>query len=322
MLMPSPYREAHDSYLGRYLTTGERRIIGIGRVVVGQRKDGTTFPMELAVGEFRSSQRYFTGFVRDLTERQETQARLQELQTELVHISRVTALGEMSSALAHELNQPLSAVGNYLNGLWRMMASDRQPNPQLVREALDKASEQTLRAGDIIRRLRDFVSKGETERRVESVAQLVNEAGALALVGAKQHKVRVSYALDEDADRVLADKVQVQQVLLNLIRNAIEAMADSTVRDLTVSSSPVEDEMVEVRVADTGPGLAPEVQARLFEPFVTTKPHGMGVGLSICRTIIEAHGGRMWAENQPDGGAVFCFTLPAVTKEEEAAHGA
>ena len=184
MIMPAPYRDNHDAYLERYLQTGEKRIIGIGRVVVGERKDGSTFPMELAVGEMISGKtRFFTGFIRDLTERQKVEARLQELQSELVHISRLTALGEMASALAHELNQPLSAIANYMKGSRRLLEnmSDQQSN--MIREAMDKAAEQSLRAGQIIRRLRDFVARGETERRIENLKKLLEEASALALVG-------------------------------------------------------------------------------------------------------------------------------------------
>src|SRR5215510_7882315 len=163
-LMPSPYRESHDGYIDRYLKTGERRIIGIGRVVVGERKDGSTFPMELAVGEMRSSnQPFFTGFIRDLTERQQTEARLQELQSELVHISRLTAMGEMASTLAHELNQPLSAIANYLKGSRRLLESSADPNRGKIEGAMDRAAEQAQRAGQIIRRLRDFVARGESE---------------------------------------------------------------------------------------------------------------------------------------------------------------
>ncbi|HVK41573.1 MAG TPA: PAS domain S-box protein, partial [Phenylobacterium sp.] len=182
LLMPAPNKDAHDGYLDRYYRTHERRIIGIGRVVVGERKDGSTFPMELAVGEMRTEDgRFFTGFVRDLTERQQTEARLQELQSELEHVSRLTALGEMASALAHELNQPLSAIANYLRGSVRLLGAEEVPRERLT-EALGKASDQALRAGEIIRRLRDFVSRGETERRLESLPKLIEEAGALALV--------------------------------------------------------------------------------------------------------------------------------------------
>jgi two-component system sensor kinase FixL len=317
MLMPSPYRENHDAYLARYLTTGERRIIGIGRVVVGERKDGSTFPMELAVGEMQSNnRRFFTGFIRDLTERQQTEARLQDLQSELVHISRLTAMGEMASALAHELNQPLSAIANYLKGLRRLLERSPDERSGMMRDAMDKAAEQALRAGDIIRRLRDFVSRGESERRVESIAKLVEEASALALVGAKEQDIRVRMQYDPKVDLVLADKVQIQQVLINLMRNAVEAMAESTRRDLVLSTAAGEDGMATINVADSGSGLDPEVTGQLFQPFVTTKRTGMGVGLSISRTIVEAHGGRIWTEPNPGGGTVFRFTLPSVSSEE------
>jgi two-component system sensor kinase FixL len=319
MLMPNPYRDEHDGYLERYKRTGERRIIGIGRLVVAQRKDGGTFPIELAVGEVTTEGApLFTGFIRDLTERQEHEQRLQELQNELVHISRVTALGEMSSALAHELNQPLSAIGNYVNGIRRMLQSGREVRPELLDDALEKTAEQTLRAGEIIRRLRDFVSRGSTESQIESVGKMVGEASALALVGAKELGVRVHMKLDAGADAVLTDRVQTQQVLLNLIRNAIEAMADTAPpRDLTISSTRHKGGLVCISVADTGAGITPEVAERLFQPFNTSKAAGMGVGLSICRTIVESHGGRIWAEPNPGGGTIFHFTMPAA---KEAAH--
>jgi len=317
MIMPSPYRQSHDAYIDRYLRTGERRIIGIGRVVVGERKDGSTFPMELAVGEMRSGdRRYFTGFIRDLTERQKTEARLQELQSELVHISRLTAMGEMASTLAHELNQPLSAIANYMKGSRRLLEQSSDERSEIIRQAMDNAAEQAMRAGQIIRRLRDFVARGESERRVESMSKLVEEASALALVGIKDQGIHVRFQLSRSNDLALADKVQIQQVLLNLIRNAVEAMQDSNRRELLISTAPAEDGMLMISVADTGPGIAPEISSQLFQPFVTTKRHGMGVGLSISRTIIEAHGGRIWIEPNPAGGTVFRFTVRAVTEED------
>ncbi|MEF2549946.1 PAS domain S-box protein [Aurantimonas sp. A2-1-M11] len=317
MLMPSPYREHHDQYLARYLATGERRIIGIGRVVVGARKDGSTFPMELSVGEMRSGEHHlFTGFVRDLTERQNTQRRLQELQAEVIHMSRYTALGEMASTLAHELNQPLTAAANYLKGARRLLDGGDAGMLPTVRDAIDRAADQALRAGQIIRRLRDFVARRESERRIENLPTLIEEASALALVGAKETGVRVVFDFAPVAAWVLADKVQVQQVLLNLIRNSVEAMHDSPRRDLVVATSLAEDEMVRVDVTDTGTGIAPEVAAQLFQPFVTSKEHGMGVGLSISRTIIEAHGGHLWAEPNPQGGTIFRLTLRSARNRE------
>ena len=312
ILMPEPDRTRHDSYIARYRTTHDPHIIGIGRIVTGKRRDGTTFPMHLSIGEMQSGgEPYFTGFVRDLTEHQQTQARLQELQSELVHVSRLTAMGEMASALAHELNQPLAAISNYMKGSRRLLAGSVDPNTPKVESALDRAAEQALRAGQIIRRLRDFVSRGESEKRVESLSKLIEEAGALGLAGAREQNVQLRFSLDPGADLVLADRVQIQQVLVNLFRNALEAMAQSPQRELVVANARVADGMIEVEVSDTGSGFQSDVLPNLFQTFFTTKETGMGVGLSISRSIIEAHGGRMWAESNASGGATFRFTLPA-----------
>jgi two-component system sensor kinase FixL len=314
MLMPTPYRQEHDSYLHRYRTTGERRIIGIGRIVVGERKDGSTFPMELAVGEAQvRSERFFIGFVRDLTERRAQERRMQELQSELVHVSRLTAMGEMASSLAHELNQPLSAITSYLRGAATLLKVD-PIDKRRIGEALDRSAGQALRAGDIIKRLREFVSKGETQHALEHPAVLLEEAAALALVGAKEQGVRVSLRCDHDLPDVVVDKIQIQQVALNLIRNALEAMETASRRELTVSVTRQKD-LALFSVADTGSGIAPEIAQHLFQPFVTSKADGMGVGLSICRTIIEAHGGRILARPNDGGGTIFEFTLPFAERE-------
>jgi len=318
MLMPEPYSGQHDGYLARYLATGERRIIGLGRLVVGQRKDGSTFPMELAVGEMRSGdRRFFTGFVRDTTERQQAQQRLQDLQAELIFMSRFTALGEMASTLAHELNQPLTAVANYLNGARRLLDRGRPEDRDQIRQAMDSAADQALRAGQIIKRLREFVARGESDRHPEDLRKLIEEASALALVGIKETGIRVTYKFDPRVGLVVVDKIQVQQVILNLMRNALEAMAEAGGRkEMHISTRSLENNMVEVAVADTGPGIAPEIMARLFQPFVTSKPHGMGVGLSISRTIVEAHGGTLAAEAAPGGGTIFRMTLRAMDERE------
>jgi two-component system sensor kinase FixL len=310
MLMPQPYRDEHDHYVARFLTTGEKRIIGIDRVVTGQRKDGSTFPMKLAVGELHSIEgRFFAGFIRDLTERQKTEDQLHELQTELARLSRLTAMGEMASTLAHEMNQPLSAISNYLQGCHRLLESVEHRNVPKIRDALSETTKQTLRAGHIIRRLREFVTGGETEKRPENISKLVEETSALALVGAKEEGVKTVFRFANHGDAVLVEKVQIQQVLLNLMRNAIEAMQGCERKELEVATKSVDGDMIEVSVADTGNGLSAEIADRLFQPFVTTKPGGMGVGLSISKRIIEAHSGRMWAEPNPGGGTVFRFTL-------------
>lgn len=316
-LMPQPDRGRHDEYIAHYLRTGERRIIGLGRVVVGQRRDGSTFPMELSVGEAgEDGQRMFTGFIRDLTAKEQDELKLKELQAELVHVSRLSAMGTMASTLAHELNQPLAAVALYLETIRDILEEQEGDSSASLRSVMDDAAQETLRAGHIVRRLRDFVARGEVEKSLHDLPQLVSEASHLALVGARERGVRSFFALDPVATPVLVDRVQIQQVLVNLMRNAIEAMVQSPIRDLRIATKLRPDGLIEVSVEDTGPGIAEEIQQQLFTAFVSTKANGMGLGLSICRTIVEAHGGRIWVEHPPRGGTRFHFTLVHARVEE------
>lgn len=317
-LMPQPDRGRHDEYIAHYLKTGERRIIGLGRVVTGQRRDGSTFPMELSVGEAgEDGQRLFTGFIRDLTAKERDELKLKELQAELVHVSRLSAMGTMASTLAHELNQPLAAVSLYLETIRDMLEpQDGEPFATL-RAVMHEAAQETLRAGHIVRRLRDFVARGEVEKSLHDLAHLVGEASQLALVGARERGVRSFFAFDPAATPVLVDRVQIQQVLVNLMRNAIEAMAESPVRDLRIATTLRDDGLIEVTVEDSGPGVAEDIREQLFTAFASTKADGMGLGLSICRTIIEAHGGRIWVERPAGGGARFHFTLIHAKPEED-----
>jgi two-component system sensor kinase FixL len=316
MLMPSPDRERHDAYLERYLDTGEKRIIGTGRIVFGQRKDGSRFPMELAVGEaITGGQRVFTGFIHDLTERRRTQEQLESLQSELIHVSRVSAMGTMASTIAHELNQPIAAIANYAESVRDMLAEPEHSDFGLMREALDETAREALRAGAIVRRLRDFVARGDVEKTVESLPTLINEASVLGLMTARELGVETVFDIDPYASPVFVDKVQIHQVLINLVRNACEAMRGSTERRLVIASGPDQPGLVRVSVADTGAGIDPGIADQLFTAFVTTKTDGMGLGLSICRTIIEANGGRIWAEPREGGGTVFNFTLQRAQME-------
>jgi two-component system sensor kinase FixL len=312
MLMPNPDRDRHDQYLVNYLTTGKRKIIGIGRVTTALHRDGNTFPIELSVGEaWSGGRRIFTGFIRDLTERQQTLLRLQDLQSELAHVGRVSEMGTLASSLAHELNQPLTAVASYCESARDLLRTEPDPETlEMVREAMDEAATQAIRAGQIVRRLRDFMSHGETERRVESLQRLINEANALALVGSREHGIDTHFSLDPRADLVFVDRIQIQQVLVNLIRNAIDAMIDSPVRRLSIRTKR-EDGLTRVTVEDTGSGISETIADQLFQPFVTSKQSGMGIGLSICRTIVQAHGGRIWFEPGAYGGTSFHFTLPS-----------
>jgi len=317
LLMPSPDRERHAGYILRYLETGERRIIGKGRVVFAARSDGSTFPMELSIGEANTgAERIFTGFIRDLTERRQAEARLEDLQAELIHVSRVSAMGSMASTLAHELNQPIGAIANYVEAVRdRLVDLDPEELPMLV-EALNDAAKDAQRAGDIVRRLREFVSRGEVARTVERLPTLINEASVLGLIGARERGIEARFDLDPYASPVFVDRVQIQQVLINLVRNACEAMKDQEERRVTVTSQLDRPGYARITVADTGPGVAPDIADRLFTAFVSSKQDGMGLGLSICRTIIEANEGRIWMEPGEHGGARFHFTLPLAELED------
>ena len=310
ILMPSPHREAHDSHLARYRETGEKRVIGIGRVVVGRRKDGTTFPARLAIGEIELDQgRLFTGFIHDITERETIQRRAGILQQELMHASRLSAMGEMASGIAHELNQPLTAVMNYTRAARRRL--DRpEADPAPIADLVDKAGKQAERAAEIIKRLRRFIKKDDSGRRLEPINAVVEEAAALALIGASDRHIELIFSLDDALPPVLIDRIEVQQVVLNILRNAIEAFEGSGERKIRISTQAVAPQQVQVEIRDNGPGLAPGIADDPFRPFQTTKADGMGIGLAISRTIIDAHGGRLWAESPPEGGAAFCFSLP------------
>lgn len=251
----------------------------------------------------------------DVTERREYEQRLRELQLELLHASRLSAMGQMAAALAHELNQPLGAATNFLSAAQLALKADKPEATPRALIRIGKAIEQTIRAGAIVGRLRNYVARGETEKHIASARQLVEDAVALALVGAKDPNLRVRFDFEKNEPEILVDRIQFQQVIFNLIRNALEATEGKTQREIIVATRAAANEEIEVSVADTGPGL-PRDPEFIFQPFATTKAKGMGIGLSICRTIAEAHGGRLWAEQRQGGGAVFQFTLPTARLEE------
>jgi signal transduction histidine kinase len=260
--------------------------------------------------------------VRDRAELTARDARLRELQSELTHVSRLSAMGEMGAALAHELNQPLTAIGNSVGAIGMMLERDGPLEPP-ARERILRAARHTegqaVRAGEIVRRLREFIARGEADSRAENLASLIVDAVALAIPTPLATNVEVRERFSPKVQEVLADRIQIQQVMVNLIRNALEAMRQqATPRILTISTA-IKGSMAEVCVYDNGPGVSPEVAERLFSPFVSTKSNGMGVGLSICLRIVEAHGGKMWAARSPGGGAAFHFTLPLI--RIEARHG-
>ncbi len=238
------------------------------------------------------------------------EARLSELQTELLNVSRQSAMGELSSALAHELNQPLAAIMNYIQAGRRMMKKGGGVVSEKAYQMMDKALDQADRAGAIMRGLREIVEKGEAARAASDINKVVEEASALGLIGAARAGIRLDLELGNELPPVIINEIQIQQVVMNLVRNGVEAMAASEKRDLTIKTALDHEDAVEIAIGDTGPGLAKEVEERLFQPFVSTKAGGMGIGLSISHSIVEAHGGRLWATPAPDGGTVFHFTLP------------
>lgn len=311
LLMPSPDREAHDSYMDHYKTTGEARIIGIGRVTTARHRDGSTIPIKLSIGNLDlDNQLGFVAFMRDLSESRKTERELHTLQDELAHVSRISSMGSLANSLAHELNQPLTAVANYAHSARDLLSDPTPESIERVREALDECASEALRAGQIVRRLRNFIKRGETERQIVSLGRIIQEASALALMNGDGKGVDFETELDPSINKVIADPIQLQQVVLNLIRNALEAMVESRHKQLRVRTHRTGGGIAQVSIIDSGPGLDRKIAERLFHPFNSTKPDGMGLGLSICHSIIQSHDGKIWAEPSSIGGTAFHFTIP------------
>jgi two-component system CheB/CheR fusion protein len=310
-LVASPHDGLHAGYLERYMRTGESGIMGRTREVNGRRKDGSVFPLELTISEIQhGGERLFIGFARDLSERRQFEARLNRL-----HSNRLDTMADMATALAHEINQPLAAASNYVSAARHMLGAKAESSVPAVDEALEKAASQMLRAGQIISHLREFMGRGEPNKLEQSLHDLIRSACELVTPAAREAEVQVALRLDAAEDAVLADRVQIEQAIVNLSRNAIEAMSGQEgERKLTISTS-LENDMIRTDITDTGTGVSPSAYAELFVPFTSTKATGLGVGLSISRSIIEAHYGSIWAEANPGGGAKFSFTLPLARLE-------
>ncbi len=311
VLMAGRDRTNHDNYIGNYLRTGHRQIIGKGRVVTGAHADGSLFPIDLKIGEARIGEHYlFTAFIRDLSEQKTSELRMQEMQSELVQFSRLSAVGTMASALAHELNQPLTAVANYLEASSDLLDSPDPGMKDVLRGALSEAAVQAVRAGEIVRKLRSYVSRGEVDARAVVLSQLLADAIALSRTSRDRTDIPITISQAEGIERVLADPIQIQQVVINLVRNAVDAMTGLETARIDVRVTLANDPgFVQIAVCDNGPGLSPDMKEAIFKPFATSKAQGMGLGLSICQTIVEAHGGTIRAVVPPQGGTCFQFTL-------------
>lgn len=317
MLMPADYAHEHDGYLSHYLETGEKRIIGIGREVRGRHSDGTEFPIELSVGEAATPEgRQFIGIMRDLRPRKAVERRLAEAQAQLVNMTRISALDEMGAAIAHELNQPLTAIMLYLQAARRKASAGGAPDEKLV-EIVDKGVREAERASQIIQRMRGFVEKRDPERRPVSIATLIRECMELVMLGDAHSGVTVSAEIPDDLPEISADPVQIQQVLVNLVRNALEAVRECKRRFVRVRAF-TEGADVIVCVSDSGGGVPPEVVPNLFRAFSGVKRRGLGLGLTISRSIAQNHGGDLSVEPLgEDGGAVFVLRLPLDASAEE-----
>ena len=316
LLMGPSDKPHHDAYISRYLGTGERRIIGIGRTVTARRSDGTLFPIDLKIGEAKIGEHYlFTAFMRDLTEQRRNESRMKALQAELVHFSRLSSVGTMASALAHELNQPLTVVTNYLEAARDLLDAPDADSMKMVQEALGEAAKQSVRAGQIVRKLRDYVSRGEVEKRPTDLVPLLGDTLALIQTEMNQSAGTINVSVAENTPHVMIDPIQIQQVVINILRNALEAMSGLPKPEITISASAADNGMVIVAIEDNGPGIDREVSEHLFRPLASSKTTGMGLGLSICRTIVEAHGGTIEAMPAGEQGTRFAFTLERVESD-------
>jgi two-component system sensor kinase FixL len=312
ILMPEPYRSSHSHYVQRYQETGEPHVIGAGREVRALRKNGTLFPVWLSVGESISeSSHRFVGIIRDLTEQHAAETERHTLETRLEHVSRLSLLGEMAAGIAHEINQPLTAIANYSQAAKNILHNGA-PDPDTLSAACNGIAEQVQRAGDVIKNLRKFVRNREIEKTPLDLKRLVDGVMVLINADAAHEGVAVETLFPESLPKVSGNAVQLQQVLLNLTHNAVDAMRDNIRRPRTLSIEARETagNTVEIRVSDRGSGVSSSLEEAIFHPFFTTKQQGLGVGLAISRSIVEAHGGTLTYEEREGGGSTFSVTLP------------
>lgn len=320
MLMSGADKARHGDYLDRYEQTRRKRIIGVGREVVGARKDGSTFPIHIAVGEVQMGDTVqYVGLIRDLTEQRQAEEASLKQREEMVNVSRLSTMGEMAAAMAHELNQPLTAIANFAAASQRLLETNPDDNLPAVLEALTDIQDQAHRAGEVIRRTRAF-THGDAEKSTTTVATIFSQIASLARMDSKANNIRLSTDIPLDLPEVDVDPVQIQQVMLNLMRNAVDAMRNTPPdqREISICAKRTAPYEIRFEVRDHGAGVKPEDAESVFNAFFTTKSSGMGMGLAICRTIVRNHGGELRFRynnpRNPEAGMTFFFTLPTKVK--------
>jgi len=320
ILMPEPYHSEHRGYVERYLATGEPRIIGTGRDVVGRHSSGETFPIALSVGESADdgNGRRFVGIIRDLSSQRAAELSARALEARLSHVGRFNLMGEMAAGIAHEINQPLSAIATYAQAARRILDRD-QPGMKTLIDVCRKIDEQALRAGRVIENLRKFIRKQDVRLESADVNALVRDIMNLVNADAHADGIRVTTRYAENLATVRCNVIQIQQVILNLTRNAVDSMRGTLRKDLGIEIATEKrvNGGVTITVTDHGPGVSPQLGDHIFHPFVTTKREGLGVGLAISRTIVQSCGGTLTYRDNPGGGAIFAVELPRAKEEDD-----
>jgi two-component system sensor kinase FixL len=313
ILMPEPYRSHHRNYMERYAATGQARVIGIGREVEGRRSDGSSFPIWLSIGEAQTYRGlHFVGIVRDLTDQRAAARKQAELEDRLDHVARLSLIGEMAAGVAHEINQPLSAIATYSQAGRRLLeANDCSIDEMKV--LCSRIAEQAHRAGSVIENLRSFVRKQEVKKEIIDPNGVIDDVMSLILADAKNADLNVRVEFSEHVPHVNANAVQLQQVVLNLTRNAVDSMRDAKHRErgIVIKTETTPDGAVKIAVIDHGAGVAKGLGEAVFHPFVSTKSYGLGIGLAISRTIVESFGGKLSHRPNPQGGAIFEIVIPS-----------
>ena len=318
LVIPERYRAAHSNALQHFKNTGQGPIISKTMESEAVRRNGTEFPVEISITAVQLEAAWnAVGMIRDITSRKEAEDQARQHEAELAHMARVSTIGEMATTLAHELNQPLTVISSYAEGAARRFRNRKETDPGFLLEALEKNAAAARRAAEIIRGVRSFVRKQDVEWDRVDINEVVSDAVKLVAAEARRRRVTMTLEKTPEYVSVVGDSTQLEQVTINLIRNAFDAMedVDENGRIIVLRTSVNGSHEVELTVRDSGTGLPPDIAPRVLEPFVTTKQHGLGMGLSICRTLVEAHGGRLWTTANPDRGTTFHISLPVSNEE-------